>query len=110
MFQFLVRGGLVANDDLRAGLAVDAGRRELHFRGELLAVRQQAACFQLALLAVAGTVIAQELLERCVILGCNHVQNRGAFNLVQALETEHFQVGAIGKDVHAFMHVGDCVA
>ncbi len=44
------------------------------------------------------------------MLGGDHVQQRDAFDVVEMLVTEHLQIGIVGADVHAFMHVGDGVA
>jgi hypothetical protein len=52
----------------------------------------------------------QQLLEALHVLGGDHVQQRNAFDVVEMLVAEHLQVGVVGADVHAFMHVGDGVA
>jgi len=52
----------------------------------------------------------QQLLEALHVLGGDHVQQRDAFDVVEMLVTEHLQIGIVGADVHAFMHISDGVA
>ena len=49
----------------------------------------------------------EQPLESVHVLRRDQVQQRHAFDVVEGVVTEHLQVGAVGPDVHAFMHVGD---
>ena len=45
-----------------------------------------------------------------MIVGRDHIEYGGAFDFVQVIKAEHFQIGAVGKNMHAFVHVGNCIA
>ncbi|MCY1493792.1 hypothetical protein D9M68_276350 [compost metagenome] len=97
---------LGADHHLDAGLAVVAGRREAHARLEALAVGLDAAAGQFVG-AFAALVALQEVLELALVGGGDQVDHRHAFQFVGVLVVEHLQVGAVGVDVHAVVHVGD---
>ncbi len=108
-FAQLLQLGVVAlgaNHHLYAGLAVVAGRREVHPRLEAAAVGANAAADQLRS-ALQGLIVLQETLEIALVAGGDQVDHRHAFQLVDILVAEQLEVGAVGVDMHAVMHVGD---
>ena len=101
---------LRAQHDLDAGLPFVAGLGKFHDRIEGFPVR--AACLELKILRwrFAAAELLEQLLEAVCVLRADHVQQRQAFDFLEILVTEHFQIRLIGTDVHAFVDVGDGIA
>ena len=102
--------GLLAEDDLQAAFAFVGGRGEFHHRIEVAAVGALGPQFELARRCLALAHLLQDLAEVVGVLGRDQVEHGQAFDFLEVLEAEHFQVGVVGADVHAFVHVGDRVA
>ena len=101
---------LLAEHDLQAGLALVGGAGELHHRVEGTAVGALRLQVELARGRFALGNLFEHLLEGVGVVGADQVQQGEALDVLEAFEAEHFQVGVVGADVHALVHVGDRVA
>ncbi|MNM96463.1 hypothetical protein D3C81_1089400 [compost metagenome] len=108
LFLQLGVAGFRADHHLGARLAVVAGRREGHARAELAAVVTYAGALQVGV-ALAALVGLEEVLERGLVAAVDQVDHRHAGQVVGIGIAEQFDIGAVGIDVHAFVHVGDGV-
>ncbi|GIX21475.1 MAG: hypothetical protein KatS3mg121_0258 [Gammaproteobacteria bacterium] len=111
LFFELAGVGALADDDLQARFAFDAGRREFHAAeegsaGEVLELGLEDGLAG----AVFDVELPQELLELVLVFTDDQVHDGQAFDVVEMLDAEAFQVSLVGVDVHALVNVGDGVA
>jgi hypothetical protein len=107
--QFLFQLGVAAlraDHHLDARLTIIGGRGKAHLRGEALAVGLDPGTGQLGV-AFDALVVFQKVLEAGLVAATNQVDHRHAFQLVGIFIGEEFEVGAVGVDMHAVVHIGD---
>jgi hypothetical protein len=101
---------LLTENDLLASLAFVAGFGELHDcveRGAVGALRLE---IQLLRRLLAFRQLLQQRLEIVGVVGRDHVDDRHAFDFLEFLEAEDFQVRLVRTHMHAFMYVRDRIA
>ncbi len=99
---------LSTNHHLNAGFAVVGGRRKVHARSEALTVCLDSGAGQFGG-ALGALVVLQEVFEVALVGAGDQIDHRHAFELVAVRIIEEFDVGPVGIDMHAVMHVGNRV-
>ncbi len=79
-FQLFVVG-LGANDDLGARLTFEGGSSKFHGELEFISINMQGGDIERAATVLAGTVVAEELLEIGMLVRLDHVHDRHALDL-----------------------------
>ena len=100
----------LVEQDLQARFSLERGLGKFHRRLEGFAVGALRLELQVLGRGLSLAQLLQQVLEASGVRAGDHVEQRQAFDFFPALVTEHLEVGGVGPDMHALVHIGDRVA